>query len=107
MHVNRARPSRETTSSSLGKSVFYFFSAELPPVVAVDAGHERGHGLVGAPRLQLVVRALALLALAALERVRGGFLALPADGFVRGVLADGFVFGSSLRGGELFRGELE
>ena len=60
-----------------------------------------------APRLQLVVRALALLALAALERIRGGFLFLSAHGFVRGVLADGFVFCSSLRGRELFGGEVQ
>lgn len=49
-------------------------SAELPSVAAVDAGHKGGHGLISAARLHLVVLALALLALAALELVCRGLL---------------------------------
>lgn len=52
------------------------------PLVAVLAGDEGGHGLIRGARLHLVVRALALLAAAALELVRAGLarLACEADG---------------------------
>ena len=50
------------------------YSAELPPVSAFVAEDEGGHGLVGGPRLDLVVRAVLLLALAALQQVRVGSL---------------------------------
>jgi len=44
-------------------------------------GDERSHRFVCTARLQLVVGALALLALATLKRVRARLLLLPADGF--------------------------
>ena len=49
-------------------------SAELPPVAALVAEDEGGHGLVGGARLDLVVGAVLLLALAALQQVRLGAL---------------------------------
>mmetsp|Transcript_18229 Transcript_18229/g.45322 ORF Transcript_18229/g.45322 Transcript_18229/m.45322 type:complete len:349 (-) Transcript_18229:256-1302(-) len=67
--------------------------AELPAVVAVDARHERGHGLVRRPRLQLVVRAHALAALPALERIRRRLLLDASHRLVGGVLADLLVVG--------------
>ena len=57
-------------------------SAELPPVPALVAQDECGHRLVGRPRLDLVVGAVPLVALAALEEV--GLGALDA-GQLRGV----------------------
>ena len=45
-------------------------SAELPPISAFIAEDEGGHGLVGGPRLDLVIRAILLFALAALQQVR-------------------------------------
>ena len=49
-------------------------SAELPPVPALVAQDECGHRLVGRPRLDLVVGAVPLVALAALEQVGLGAL---------------------------------
>ncbi len=45
-------------------------STELPPVAAFVAKDKRGHRFVGRPRLYLVVSTVALLALAALEKIR-------------------------------------
>ena len=49
-------------------------SAELPPVSAFVAEDEGGHGLVGGPRLELVVGAVLLFALAARQQVCLGTL---------------------------------
>ncbi len=46
------------------------YSVDLPAVVAVRAGNEGGHRLIGGPGLELEEGALALLALATLERIR-------------------------------------
>ena len=54
--------------------LFGLFSAELPPVSAFIAHDEGGHGLVGGPRLELVVGAILLFALAARQQVRLGTL---------------------------------
>lgn len=48
--------------------------AELPAMSALVAQHERRHRLVGAARLNLVVGAVALATLAALEQIRFGAL---------------------------------
>ncbi len=64
-------------------------SAELPAVSAVCASDKGSHGLIGAARLHLVVLALALLALAALELIRGCLLhVLPSLRLKQRSLAD-------------------
>jgi len=47
------------------------FSTKFPAIVAHSTGDKSSHGLIRGARLQLVVRALAVLALAAQELVRG------------------------------------
>ena len=61
-------------------------SAELPPVPALVAQDEGGHRLVGGARLDLVVGAVALAALAALEQVGLGALDLRQPGAVDALL---------------------
>ena len=61
---------------------FLTCSAELPPVSALVTQDEGGHRLVGRARLDLVVGAVPLAALAALEQVGLGALDLSQPGAV-------------------------
>jgi hypothetical protein len=82
-------------------------SAELPAVAAVYARDESGHRLVRAARLHLVVLALALPALAALELVRRrGLHVLPALRLRERGLADAAVGRPALVAGQLLGRQL-
>ena len=74
----------------------FFFSAELPAVPALVTHDEGGHGLVGRPGLELVVRRVLLAALSALEE--GGLGALDGSqlGVVNASLDEGVALGPDL-----------
>lgn len=80
-------------------------STELPAISAIDAAHKSGHGFIGAACLHLVVGALSLLALSALELIGGLLADLSPLAFPQGMGSDLLDFFFLAFAGHVFRRE--
>ena len=85
------------------KGLLFYSLRELPLVVAVDASNEGSHGLISTTRLHLIIARLLLLAFAALECVRLGFLRLGALRIMEILLTKSLVLLLQYFGCQLFR----